>query len=421
MLKKGKEEIIYLLNKSIEKFQVDTGKSIVQNTNRKNYEGLAIVLSEISNQLPETAQALGHTIYEPDPQKNKAEYPFRKYDITGGQIKDALMGLVANPRSFLIDTCYIYLYQMGRQAFELNPVDPLLLSINNPLSQNKDSYSIINENQQLRLRLTSLQKEKSVFVNQQLKYYRFVLIPICILLFTGLLFLWHQQKNEINNWNTIKADFNLLPYKVTQAEIDSLEGVWICYTSSPQARISDPNRYHKVVANIVEIKYKNGYFTYYRYGASFNHVGYIQSESKHILSIHSKIKNSKNNVEYPRHSLLSLDSKNNFFDAISASWNFDAGNNNRIIGIREVYTKLGKGGQIEEVLNSPENASCQCKIIHWIQPYKPKETFYLKNISLDSLKNTALKELIDEKSILLKDPEEGLIIVKDSILKREQQ
>jgi len=46
MLKKGKEEIIYLLNKSIEKFQLETGKFIVQNTNRKNYEGLAIVLTK---------------------------------------------------------------------------------------------------------------------------------------------------------------------------------------------------------------------------------------------------------------------------------------------------------------------------------------------------------------------------------------
>jgi hypothetical protein len=35
MLKKGKEEIIYLLNKCIEKFQLETGKDIVQNTNRK--------------------------------------------------------------------------------------------------------------------------------------------------------------------------------------------------------------------------------------------------------------------------------------------------------------------------------------------------------------------------------------------------
>ena len=127
ILIKGKEEIIYLLNKAIEKFERETGKEIVQNTNRKNYESLSKTLSEISNQLPDTATVLGHVYYEPDPRKGKAAYPFRKYDITGGQIKDALMGLVANQRPFLVDTCYIYLYIMGRQAFEKNPIDALLI------------------------------------------------------------------------------------------------------------------------------------------------------------------------------------------------------------------------------------------------------------------------------------------------------
>ena len=46
ILKKGKEEIIYLLNKAIEKFERDTGKEIVQNTNRKNYESLSKTLSD---------------------------------------------------------------------------------------------------------------------------------------------------------------------------------------------------------------------------------------------------------------------------------------------------------------------------------------------------------------------------------------
>ena len=55
---------------------------------------------------------------------------------------------------------------------------------------------------------------------------------------------------------------NLLPYQPTQAEIDSLQGLWLCYTGSPQARISDANRYHKVVSNLVNISYKNGYFTF---------------------------------------------------------------------------------------------------------------------------------------------------------------
>jgi hypothetical protein len=113
MIKKGREEIIYLLHKCIEKYQSETGKEIIQNTNRKNYEGLAMTLSEISKELPFTDQQLGHDIYPQDKREKEASYPFRKYDITGGQIKDALIGLVANPRNFLVDACYIYLYQIS--------------------------------------------------------------------------------------------------------------------------------------------------------------------------------------------------------------------------------------------------------------------------------------------------------------------
>jgi len=112
-----------LLNRCIEKFQQETGKDIIQNTNRKNYEGLAIILSEISNQLPFTSEKLGHQPYDADANIGNTSYPFRKYDITGGQIKDSLLGLVASPRPFLVDTCYIYVYGMGRQAFELSLPD----------------------------------------------------------------------------------------------------------------------------------------------------------------------------------------------------------------------------------------------------------------------------------------------------------
>lgn len=412
MLKKGKEEIIYLLNKAIEKFQAETGKLIIQNTNRKNYEELAIVLSEISNQLPETASQFGHILYEADPQKEKAEYPFRKYDITGGQIKDALMGLVANPRPFLVDTCYIYLYQMGRQAFEQNPIDSSLITTEQQNEKAKDSYSILSENQQLKLKLANLKKDTEATIRKKLKFYRMIFIPLCIIFLISAIYTANLYLESEKNWNTIQTDFNLIPYKVSQAEIDALEGVWICYTSSPQARLSDPNRYHKVVANLVEIKFKNGYFAYHRYGASFDHIGYAQFESPNLVSIHSQIKNNDKKVEYPRHSLLSIDNKAEYLSAISASWNFDAGANNRIIGIREVYKKLGKGGRIEEVINSPANASCQCKIIKWHKNQATTETFYLKNILLDSLKNPSLSNLINENSILLKDPEPGLILNK---------
>ena len=122
-IKSGKEEIIYLLTKAIEKYKSETGQQIVQNTNRKNYESLAILLSEISNQLPFKWEEWGSENYSPETNPKNPEYPHRKYDITGGQIKDALIGIVANPRPFLVDACYIYLYGMGRKAFKQNPVD----------------------------------------------------------------------------------------------------------------------------------------------------------------------------------------------------------------------------------------------------------------------------------------------------------
>lgn len=410
MLKKGKEEIIYLLNKCIEKFQLETGKSVVQNTNRKNYEELAIRLSEISNQLPNTHELYGHMQHEPDPQTYKANYPFRKYDITGGQIKDALMGLVANPRSFLIDTCYIYLYDMGRQAFERNPADPFLIATTQHEGPVKDSYSIITENQQLKIKVAALVKETDHKITTRLRFYRLLFIPLCIcLLFAGAYF-WNKGNESSLHLETLSKDFNIMPYRVNATEKENIEGIWLCYTGSPQARPSDPNRYHKVVANLVEIKYKDGYFTYYRYGAGFNHTGYVQFESPNILSIHSRIVNGSNKTEYPRHSLMNLTKNNKYQTSISASWNFDAGNNKRIIGIREVYEKIGKDGRLEEIINTPANASCQCKIIKWYQKNNTVQTIYLKNTILDSTKNVQLYQLIDEKSILLKDPETGVII-----------
>jgi len=99
-IKTGKEEIIYLLTKAIEKFKAETGQAIIQNTNRKNYESLAILLSDISNQLPTRFEEFGAESYSIVLNQQSQEYPHRKYDITGGQIKDALIGIVANPRPF---------------------------------------------------------------------------------------------------------------------------------------------------------------------------------------------------------------------------------------------------------------------------------------------------------------------------------
>lgn len=407
-IKTGKEEIVYLLSKAIEKFKTETGQTIVQNTNRKNYESLAILLSEISNQLPERYKELGADNYSPAFNQATQQYPHRKYDITGGQIKDALSGIVSNPRPFLVDACYIYLYGMGRKAFKENPVDENLLQ-SSATDMHVESLAADKQNPEL-IRELALLKGQNKLRSRKVK----ILSAAVILLSVATVFLFLTGKKEKNKWLTLKRNMNILPYQPTPGEIDSLEGIWLCYTGSPQARISDPSRYHKVVANLIEVKYKDGYFTYNRFGASFNHTGYMQFESPGIVSVYSRIKNTTNKTESPRHSLLSLHSGRKYLAAISASWNFDIGDKNIIIGIREVYIKLGKGGRIEEVINEIENASCKCKVIRWHQSDNQVRSFYLKNELLDSLPENEIKALINEKSILLSLPQESLVLSSDS-------
>jgi len=408
-IKTGKEEIIYLLTKAIEKFKAETGQAIIQNTNRKNYESLAILLSDISNQLPTRFEEFGAESYSVVTNQQSQEYPHRKYDITGGQIKDALIGIVANPRPFLVDACYIYLYGIGRKAFKQNPVDDNLLELS---AEDKKEESDVSQKKNVRLvEEISLLKKKNKVKGRVIKIMAIGFVALCIVL--GALFFMH--KNSTEDWQTLKKNMNILPYQPTQQEIDSLEGVWICYTGSPQARISDPSRYHKVVSNLIEVNYKDGYFTFNRFGASFNHIGYMQFESPGIVSIYSRIKNNSTNTESPRHSLLNLNTGKNYLTAISASWNFDMGEKNKIIGIREVYIKLGKGGVLEEVINEIENASCKCKVIRWRQEGAKTKSFYLKNELLDSLDLNEIKPLINEKSILLNIPEDGLVLATDTI------
>ncbi len=407
-IKSGKEEIIYLLTKAIEQFKVETGQEIILNTNRKNYEALAIRLSEISNQLPFNANEWGTENYTPELNKKEQQYPYRKYDITGGQIKDALSGIVANPRPFLVDACYVYLFGVGRKAFELQPFDDNLLEKS---SEERQTDHVIQSE--------GIQKlhEQIAFLGHQNKknsQKARALLVVSVILGCSLFTLYYLLNKRLSNWNTLKADMSILPYEPTKAEIDSLEGIWLCYTGSPQARVSDPNRYHKVVPNLVEIKYKDGYFTFDRYGASFDHVGYMQFESPGIVSVYSRIKNATGKIESPRHSLFNLNNNSKYITAISASWNFDVDEKNKIIGIREVYKKLGKGGKIEEILNEVENASCQCKVIRWYQPNNGVRKFYLKNELLDSIAFKEMIPLINEKSILLSEPQKGLIISKDT-------
>ena len=404
ILKSGKEEIVYLLTKAIEKYKLDTGQEIVQNTNRKNYEVLAILLSEISNQLPTRWEEFDTEPYTEDNSKKPQEYPYRKYDITGGQIKDALNGIVAHPRPFLIDACYVYLFGKGRKSFEKNPIDENLLAKSLEEKKEQDNYTE-NKNIDYERQILTLKRENSS-KTKRLKM-GWVLAGIFCLLSIIIYTNFIASKKD---WQTIKQEMNILPYQPTQFEIDSLEGIWLCYTGSPQARISDPARYHKVVPNLVSITYKNGYFTFDRYGASFDHIGFMQFESPGIVSVYSRIKNNANKTESPRHSLLSLYTSNKYLAAISSSWNFDVGEKNKIIGIREIFIKVGKGGNIVEVMNEIENASCNCKVIRWHQPNNKVKTFYLKNELLDSMRLNELKPLIDENSILQNIPNDSLVL-----------
>lgn len=409
MLKKGKEEIIYLLNKSIDKYQMDTGKEIIQNTNRKNYEGLAVVLSEISNNLPNTEAEFGHDSYSKDRNIVNSSYPFRKYDITGGQIKDASMGLVSNPRNFMVDACYIYLYQKGRKAFEQSPCDNNLVF--DGLIENKQvNYSLVKENMELKMRIQALEthttQKLATFISRKMKWALFLLVAF---LTTTIITITYQYYNDQKKWEIVKSDLMVLPYVPSTKEIQDLEGFWICYTGSPQARPSDPNRFHKVVLNFIEIKYKDGYFIYNRYGANFNHIGFAKFLSPNLVTIFSTVKNGTSLIESPRYTLLEL-SNSQYLNVISASWNFDTSSNNKMIGIREVYSKIGKGGSVSEVINTKENASCQCKIIHWLNKSGEKQTWFLKNSILDSLAEKKLIPLLNQNSILLKNPDEGIIL-----------
>lgn len=415
-LKTGKEEIIYLLARVFEKYESDTGDLVIRNTNRKNYEGVSKKLSEISNSLPNTADTLQHDMYPPDHNPNKLDYPLRKYDITASQVKDASLGLVNNPRAFLTEACYIYVFGVGRKGFEENPLDDILLKNAGEASDSlKDSDRI----EALTLQVASLGNEKEVLQKKADRKFKKVKTNLLIgfaIAVAALLFSVYQWMSSKNEWQLQKKDMNILPYKPTQAEIDSLEGVWICYTGSPQARSSDPNRYHLVVLNVIDVKYKNGYFTFNRYGANFNHAGYMQFEMPWLVSIHSYVKTVTDSIESPRHSLMRLNKEKELIPVISASWSFDVGDRNNIIGIREVFIKQGKGGKIEEVINTIENASCGCKIVKWHQNSQEK-TFYLKNQLLDSLPDEKLKTLINETSILLRVPQKGLVITGDSISK----
>ncbi|MVM32207.1 hypothetical protein GO755_19320 [Spirosoma sp. HMF4905] len=416
-LKTGKEEIAYLLEQVIKKYQLATGQRIVRNTNPKNYEEVAKTLSVISNELPNTAPQLEHDPYPPDPNPKQLDYPHRKYDITGVQLKDAYNQLVAHPRSFLIDASYIYLYGVGRKGFEQNPQD------SNLVEGSDTSLTLLKDEQEaLRQQLVACQQElaaTSIRLNASFKKQKTVWLVSLLSLLAILVVVSVNWFTERTEWSTLRKDLNILPYQPTQAEVDSLSGIWLYYTGAPQARGNDPNRYHQVANNLVEIIYKDGYFTFYRHGANIDHTGYVQFESPSLVSIYSRVKNNTSNVESPIHALLRLDKGKGHLTSIATTWSFDTGKSNDMIGIRNVFIKQGEGGSLEEIINTPENANCHCKIMKWTQSPNRSKTFQLKYRLLDTLADESLKNLINEKSILLREPQEGLILTPELMNKQQ--
>ncbi|WP_198175304.1 hypothetical protein [Spirosoma telluris] len=168
----------------------------------------------------------------------------------------------------------------------------------------------------------------------------------------------------------------------------------------------------------MEITYKDGYFTFYRHGANIDHTGYVQFESPSLVSIYSRVKNNTGKVESPIHALLRLDKGKGYLTSIATTWSFDTGKSNDMIGIRNVFIKQGNGGTLEEITNTPENANCHCKIMKW-QSANRSKTFQLKYRLLDTLADESLKKLINEKSILLREPQEGLILTPEMMSKKK--
>ncbi len=368
----NKEDLIDLIERVIEKYEKDTGDIINKNTNRENYVKLAKVLSEISKQLPFTSSDLLHEEYEEDMQANLS-YPNRKYDITGGQLKDAYFGIVNKPRPYLIDACLIYLTGKGAGAIRENQ------------SATANRWSLLQRN--------LLLKPKALIILLASSFVLILLLGITIL--------------QLGRLRVIET-----AYRPTAAEIKALSGIWLYYTGAPQARSNEPGRFRQFVNNIVEVKYQDGKFEFIRHGANINHYGYMVYNSPTVVSIHSYVKRRKNGeVLSPSHSLARLDSLKRSMLALSATWSFESDNRDEIIAIRNLYKKLADDGRLSEIKNTQDNAACKCKIMEWRFGNNSKQ-FKLQYQHLDEHENEELKRNLNEESILLLKPRKDVVLLE---------
>lgn len=375
----GKEEISYLIVKVMQQFEDTSGLKIVRNTNRENYVAIARELSLISNNLPYSAVEKKHQEYEEASDKESGvQYPHRKYDITGGQIKDVFMGLVKKPRPHLVDSCYIYLYGVGRIGFVENPVDRNLMITNEVIISDVNTSPSVPKRHYLTLFLITLG----------------LLIIACAYLIVS-----RYPTTEHKIWTA---------YQPTEEEIELVTGIWLYQTGAPQARSNEEKRYRRYATNILTIKKVGSNLLIDRHGATINHTGYVEFTSPGILSIHSYVERTDDGALLnPSHSLAKLDPDDNIMYAISSTWSFESENNNDIIGARNIYAKLGADGELREVVNTPENAACHCKIIEWIHDDGTAERF---NLTYDEIEPGSITEGLDESSLILRKPKAGVLL-----------
>ena len=369
----NKEDLIDLIERVIEKYEKETGDIVIKNTNRENYVKLAKVLSDISNQLPYTSSDLLHEEYEIDVQAN-LNYPNRKYDITGGQLKDAYFGIVSKPRQYLIDACLIYLTGKGAGA--------------------------IRENQLVVTSLSRSLLQRNLLLNPKaLIIFLISWFSILLILGISIYYLNGRIKTEVD-------------YQPSASEIKALSGIWLYYTGAPQARSNEPGRFRQFVNNVVEVRYNEGRFEFVRHGANINHYGYMIYNSPTVVSIHSYVKRKKNGeVLSPSHSLARLDSLNRSMLALSATWSFESDDRDDIIAIRNVYKKISDDGKLLEIKNTQENAACKCKIMEWRLGNNTKQ-YKLQYQHLDEHEDEELKRNLNEESILLLKPRKDVLLLE---------
>jgi hypothetical protein len=431
----NQEYVRNLVEDAIIKFEEEEDINVVRNKNPNQYKDFAAKLNEISHLLRNK---------DPDNREWKTEKYSRlkSFEINPGQIIYARENGTAKPHIFEA----LHWYRDGKSSREARPVrkagqfsgEELIQKINDyeqeiaeldgdmsdaktqieELTHKKTEYE--KELAESKTQVSDVESTIAEFRNKTLALKKGNNIAFCIALAFFLAFIffvikWIGLKNEYaeakTGFDALKRDMRLLPYQPTQAEINRLEGVYMVYTASPQARASDPDRYHKVVPNILVVTYKDGYFTFDRYGHDFDQKGFMQFERSGLVSMHSYMLDSSGKPS-PKKSLLDIENGRDTFSVISTSWSFDPDPADNIsIGIREVFIKIGKPDSITQIVNSPRNFGKAGKLFDLKKGDGSIETLNIQNIRLESL-SPSLQALLNEKSILLKDPDPTVILEK---------